>query len=682
MKKVCVLAILAACFVGCSEDSKDNDSSTELNCEATNQVACNGACYDACEGGAARDAECKCPEKPADKTCEEQGKVTCNGTCYDPCPDGKSRDSQCNCPESPVDKTCEEQNKIECNGACYAPCEDGADLDENCQCPAGPVDKTCAELNQIECNGACYDPCEGGADLDENCECPAGPVDKNCEEQNKVECKGECYEPCEDGAPLDENCQCPTTPSTPKTCEKLADCSGDTPYCVKGVCKADKEGCDCDPLADKVFTCKDYDSNKEWEEGGSAKCNEVCELEQGTCKAAAVCGNGIVEDGEKCDFGKNDSGKPKESTTCNKFAPQYTSGQVKCTNSCKDLDESGCVSGTHEGLYYCQLMTPVKVVFGPDLSEATFNGRVAVAGVTDKTTGNDGGIAAELVYGSDLKAMTSWKSMAATADSSFKDSSVDAYTAKMTEDLFKTVDSDTVYYTFRFREKDTDEWKYCKSNSEDPNLVKGSIDFIEITPTESKANVHEIGIASSTKIAQSNVLARFTFDSHTSSEKDATAKYSAEEGKASIQGKKIQCDSNGCFANDDKDGMAWNIRNWKKSKTDALKDGGHILITDLNATGAQDIGLDMRISRNNNSDVTNNNSPTNIVVLYSLDGSDYQEVRDIELNIEKIKIFFDHATILSSAANNQSTLSLKLVPYGGSALIRLDDITISKNHAD
>ncbi|MBO4351134.1 MAG: hypothetical protein J6A01_09350, partial [Proteobacteria bacterium] len=591
MKKVWFLAILAASLMGCGEDSKDTASPDKLNCEATNQVECTGACYDACEGGAARDANCQCPQKPVDKTCEEQGKVTCNGTCYDPCPDGKLRDSQCNCPESPADKTCEEQNKIECNGACYEPCADGAALDDNCQCPSGPVDQTCEEQNKIECNGACYDPCEDGAELDENCQCPAGPVDQTCEEQNKIECNGACYDPCEDGADLDENCQCPQAPvektceeqnkveckgecydpckegtvldenckcsvepPKPDTCEKEADCSGDTPYCVKGVCKADNSECDCDPVSSKVYTCKDYDSSKEWAEGGKAVCSELCILQRGDCKEAAVCGNGIVEEGENCDFGKNDNGNLKEMTTCSKYAPQYISGNVTCKDSCKTLDISACAGGDKQGLYYCQLMAPVKVVFGPDLSEATMNGRVAVAGVTDKTTGNDGSIEAEFVYGSNLKTMTSWKSMAATADSSFKDSAVDAYTAKMTEALFKAVDSDTVYYTFRFREKSTDEWKYCQSNNEDPNQVKGSIDFVEITSTESKANVHEIGIATSTKIIQSNVLARFTFDSHTSSEKDANAKYSSEEGTASIQGKNIQCDSKGCFANDDKDG--------------------------------------------------------------------------------------------------------------------------------
>ena len=756
MKKLWVLAIVAASLVGCGDDSKktqddvcgtlnmvscngecvlpcDGDQVPDPNndcacpegpvtqtCEAQGKVTCNGVCYDACEGGAARDsncqcptspadktcedqgkvtcnnmcytpcadgaaldAECKCPEAPADKTCEDQGKVTCNGECYDPCADGAALDSNCLCPEAPGDQTCEDQGKVTCNNLCYSPCADGSELDAECKCPEAPADKTCEEQNKVECNGKCYEPCEDGAALDENCQCPGAPVDKTCEEQNKVECKGECYEPCADGAALDANCQCPAAPEKPKTCEKSTDCDKGTPYCVKGVCKADKTGCDCEVDSDKEYTCKDYDASIDWAEGGHAICSDMCELLQGSCKTAAVCGNGIVEDGEKCDFGTNDKGKVKESTTCSKYAPQYASGNVTCTNNCTVLDDSKCVASAHEGLYYCQLMAPDKIVFGPDVAEATLNGRVAVAGVTDKTTGNDGGVEAELVYGTDLEHFSSWKSIAATADTSFSDKAVDAYTASLTKAKYAALESEKVYYTFRFREKSTDEWKYCKSNSDDPNQVKGTIGFIEVTESGTDANVHEIGVATSSNVSESNILAQFTFDSHTASESNATATHAAEVGTGSIQGKKTQCDSKGCFANDDKDGMAWNIRNWKKAKTDALKDGAHILITGLSTTGAQNIGLDMRVYRSNNdNEVSNNHSPTNIVVMYSLNDKDYEEARDVELKTDQIKVFFDYATILPSAAENQSKLSLKLVPYGGSALIRLDDITISKNHAD
>ena len=436
----------------------------------------------------------------------------------------------------------------------------------------------------------------------------------------------------------------------------------------------------CEIGKEITATCKDYNSVKQWKAGGKPGCSENCQLSQGTC-VEDLCGNGTVDTGEECDFGRDGSGNVKTTIACDTI-PGFYSGNATCTNACKNFNTGSCQSHTQSGLYYCQMVKPVTVQFTPDVNSVTLNGRVAFGGLTDKTPANDGGIEAQLIYGKDYTKIGDWRSVTATPDESFAHDTTDAYTAILTRDQFLAMDSEQVFYTFRFRKAGTNVWSYCKIDKENPDIINSKIGFIEVADDAemtSNANINEVGIATGSSVTTNDVIANFTFDSHTTGENDNQAVYSPEEGTGKISGRnKMSCVSS-CFATDGKKGMAWNVQGWVGSvdkKNEAVASGARIFIDQISTVGMQDIGLDFRVWRNNASA-----SPTRIVVRYSTDNITYKEIRDIALNTEQIKKFYDYSVVFNSDADNQPALFIELIPYGGNGATRFDDIKISQNHS-
>lgn len=75
--------------------------------------------------------------------------------------------------------------------------------------------------------------------------------------------------------------------------------------------------------------------------GGEARCNKTCDgFDRATCEGG-VCGNGHLEQNERCDFGETGE------MPCDEYGPgKFTGGTAHCKDACVDIDLSECVTNT------------------------------------------------------------------------------------------------------------------------------------------------------------------------------------------------------------------------------------------------------------------------------------------------------------------------------------------------
>ncbi len=518
-----------------------------------------------------------------------------------------------------------------------------------CSADCKSIEKGTCELVTPECSDddtcAAKDPqkpkCDQGV-------CIANPNAKECENSDACIAKD----------PNKPICKLPegVCVAEEKECENSDACIAkdpNKPVCKlpEGVCVADEKECE------NSDACIAKDPNK-----------PVCKLPEGVC----VADEKECQDNDAC-IAKYGDEKP----VCNK------------DGVCEA--ETGEVCETPEKEMWCQLMGPIKVEFDTEHTSVDLSAYVYIKNITDASEANDGRLQAQLVYSEDIndKDLDRWPHVDASSMDAFEDCALDGYKATLTTSQLALVNSNKAYYTFRFRENtgdDSNPWIYCRYNKDDVDATNKALDLIGRKPDGSvDAVAFDVGLA--TNLGDLNqIIARFDFEKGDPAAA-ITATYSADLGSGTIQGVKTQCNAKnngGCFTKGaDK---AWNIKNWKTAKTDALKDGAHILITDLDTTGATAINLDLDISRSSDdkSSMTKY-SATDMVVLFSTDGETFTESSEFSLNPEdadapKTDVFYHHTLELKSEVNNQSSLTLKLVPYGGNNFIRIDNVEITKNN--
>ena len=100
-------------------------------------------------------------------------------------------------------------------------------------------------------------------------------------------------------------------------------------------------GEECDVVTDKL--CVNYDSTKIWEDGGRPGCNSACRLTVGTCVEknaypSVNCGNGVLDAGEECDG----SLFANAEANCVTYLGEGATGTLSCLN-CK-VTTTGCVA--------------------------------------------------------------------------------------------------------------------------------------------------------------------------------------------------------------------------------------------------------------------------------------------------------------------------------------------------
>ena len=505
--------------------------------------------------------------------------------------------------------------------------------------------------------------------------------------------------------------------------------------CVEELCGngSKDEGEVCDPndegTADEpgsaTQTCQEFDSTKNWQAGGSAKCKADClGYEQNTCKEDTTTPEGGCTKAEDCTGDANNQLKQCidskcvecgenshcEGNTKNKICDVTTHACVECTtdanctndtknkchqnkcvacktnddcsdgkvcndkNACvKDEPDANCKKLTGEGLYWCQLMDVVVKV-----SEETQQQEVkAYFHKGDDVTGT---VTAKLVYDdiddNSFKTMNSWAAIDATVTADAK-----YHIAKAT--IKKgNVGANGTYYTFKLSTDGTN-WVYCErnhNNGEEASALACGNKPVTIKPDgQTQLNKNEVGVAS-VVASGSNTVAFFDFESgvpgnfnqisDTDCLTDSNGVKLCGTGTTNPNTHCTNSTAPKCLSAGNSGGKALSVNGWTKAKPSDSDDEARIVLKNVQLGDAKNV-LKFDLKRGND------NSPTQIAVSYSKDGTNYTALNDISLNGDNKW----HPYEINLDAAKNATITLRMTPYGnGSNVVRFDNIVITKNN--
>ena len=765
MKKTLFLTTLALLAFGCDEGS-DNNTTTVSKC---GDGFIDVAAGEQCEIGGKVEATCQTYDST--KKWKEGGVPGCSTSCrltVGTCEEGEA---VCGDGLKTGGEACDKGDKtpIACIALDYtknwkaggaAKCADDCESIEQGTCEEVETEAVCGDgiwsVPSEACDKAAKTPCllfdpskkwkDGGvAHCSDDC--------KTLSIGTCVEAEAECGDGYKNGA---EVCDTVGDTST-KACSDLdstkmwqddsvatckTDCSGYSMHtCVEKLCGngSKDEGEVCDPndegTADEpgsaTQTCQEFDSTKNWQAGGSAKCKADClGYEQNTCKEDTTTPEGGCTKAEDCTGDANNKLKQCidskcvecgenshcEGNTKNKICDMTTHACVECTtdanctndtknkchqnkcvacktnDDCSDgkvcNDKNACVADepdanckklTGEGLYWCQLMDVVVKV-----SEETQQQEVkAYFHKGDDVTGT---VTAKLVYDdiddNSFKTMNSWAAIDATVTADAKYNIAKATIKK------GNVGANGTYYTFKLSTDGTN-WVYCErnhNNGEEASAFACGNKPVTINPDgQTQLNKNEVGIASVVASA-SNTVAFFDFDTNMPAEFD---KLSDTDCLTDSNGVKLcgtgttnpntKCTNtqnapNNCLVGGDTGkGKALTVNGWKKTKPSESDDVARIVLKNVQLGDAKNV-LNVDISRTNET-----KSPTKIAVSYSKDGTNYTALNDISLNGDKK--WHPYEINLDAAKNEKITL--RMTPYhydGSSSALKFDNIVITKNN--
>ena len=518
------------------------------------------------------------------------------------------------------------------------------------------------------------------------------------------------------------------------TCK--TDCSGySMDKCVEELCGngTKDEGEVCDPndegTADEpgsaTQTCQEFDSTKNWQAGGSATCKADCSgYEQNTCKEDTTTPEGGCTKAEDCTGDANNKLKQCidskcvecgenshcEGNTKNKICDVTTHACVECVadndctndtknkchqnkcvacksnddcsdgkvcndkNACvKDEPDANCKKLTGEGLYWCQLMDVVVKV-----SEETQQQEVKA--YFHKGDGVTGTVTAKLVYDdiddNSFKTMNSWAAIDATVTADAKYNIAKATIKK------GNVGANGTYYTFKLSTDGTN-WVYCErnhNNGEEASALACGNKPVTIKPDgQTQLNKNEVGVAS-VVASGSNTVAFFDFDTNMPAKFD---KLSDTDCLTDSNGVKLcgtgttnpntHCTNSTaprCLSAGNSGGKALSVNGWIKAKPSDSDEVARIVLKNVQLGDAKNV-LKFDLKRGND------NSPTQIAVSYSKDGTNYTALNDISLNGDNRW----HPYEINLDAAKNATITLRMTPYGnGSNVVRFDNIVITKNN--
>ena len=762
MKKTLFLTTLALLAFGCDEGS-DNDTTTVSKC---GDGIVDMAAGEQCEIGV--NVEATCQTYDSTKKWKDGGVPGCSiscrltvGTCEEVeavCGDGLKTGAE----------ACDKGDKTPI--ACFA-----FDYTKNwkkggaakCADDCKSIEQgTCEEVEEEETEAVCGDGIWSmlSEACDKAAETPCQLFDPSkkwkdgglahCSDDCKTLSKGTCVEAeavCGDGYKTGAEV-CDTVGETrTKACSELdstktwkegsvATCKADcTDYsmdtCVEELCGngSKDEGEVCDPkdkgtgeeLGTATQTCEQFDSTKNWQEGGSAKCKADCSgYEQNTCKEDTTTPEGGCTKAEDCKGDANNKLKQCidskcvecgenshcEGNTKNKICDVTTHACVECTTdancpndtknkchqnkcvACKTNDDcidgkvcndkNACVADepdknckklTGKGLYWCQLID-----FKAELDDVTTSKDVkAYFHVGADVQASN--IKARFIYNADVtdvfKDMHSWMSVPDISVKSNSDGTRVASYKLTRETVTNAMPAGTtgVYYTFGVSIDNGTTWNYCKRNS-DPNSSPEKLDCGVKTFTisnehasQNQSNQNEVGKATVSDNA-ANIIAKFTLDVKPANFQNLTQTPIQADTKNAFLSGTAQCNS-GCFSNHDS-GKALNVQGWAKD----AKTSKNIEISVT--PGDPKNKVEMEVWRNNV------NSPDKIKVEYSVDNkSQFKTINEaLTLDGSKTGKYEKISFIIPDDAVGKTT-HIRLTPYGKlDKALRFDNIVITKNN--
>lgn len=491
------------------------------------------------------------------------------------------------------------------------------------------------------------------------------------------------------------------------------------------VCDPNDEGTADEP-GSATQTCQEFDSTKNWQAGGSAKCKADCSgYEQNTCKEDTTTPEGGCTKAEDCTGDANNKLKQCidskcvecgenshcEGNTKNKVCDVTTHACVECTtdanctsdtknkchqnkcvecksnddcsdgkvcndkNACvKDEPDANCKKLTGEGLYWCQLMDVVV-----NVSEETQQQEVkAYFHKGDDVTGT---VTAKLVYDdiddNSFKTMNSWAAIDATVTADAKYNIAKATIKK------GNVGANGTYYTFKLS-TDGANWVYCErnhNNGEEASALACGNKPVTIKPDgQTQLNKNEVGVAS-VVASGSNTVAFFDFESgvpgnfnqisDTDCLTDSNGVKLCGTGTTNPNTHCTNSTAPKCLSAGNSGGKALSVNGWTKAKpSDSDDKVARIVLKNVQLGDAKNV-LKFDLKRGND------NSPTQIAVSYSKDGTNYTALNDISLNGDNKW----HPYEINLDAAKNATITLRMTPYGnGSNVVRFDNIVITKNN--
>ena len=757
MKKTLFLTTLALLAFGCDEGSDNNTTFVSKCGDGFIDVAAG----EQCEIGGKVEATCQTYDST--KKWKEGGVPGCSTSCrltVGTCEEGEA---VCGDGLKTGDEACDKGDKtpIACIAFDYtknwkaggaAKCADDCESIEQGTCEEVETEAVCGDgiwsVPSEACDKAAETPC---LLFDPSKKWKDGGV-AHCSDDCKTLSIGTCVEAeaeCGDGiwSVPSEACDkaaetpCPLfDPSKKWKDGGVAHCSDDCKTlsigtCVEELCGngSKDEGEVCDPndegTADEpgsaTQTCQEFDSTKNWQAGGSAKCKADClGYEQNTCKEDTTTPEGGCTKAEDCTGDANNQLKQCidskcvecgenshcEGNTKNKICDVTTHACVECTtdanctndtknkchqnkcvacktnddcsdgkvcndkNACvKDEPDANCKKLTGEGLYWCQLMDVVVKV-----SEETQQQEVkAYFHKGDDVTGT---VTAKLVYDdiddNSFKTMNSWAAIDATVTADAK-----YHIAKAT--IKKgNVGANGTYYTFKLSTDGTN-WVYCErnhNNGEEASALACGNKPVTINPDgQTQLNKNEVGVAS-VVASGSNTVAFFDFESgvpgnfnqisDTDCLTDSNGVKLCGTGTTNPNTHCTNSTAPKCLSAGNSGGKALSVNGWTKAKPSDSDDEARIVLKNVQLGDAKNV-LKFDLKRGND------NSPTQIAVSYSKDGTNYTALNDISLNGDNKW----HPYEINLDAAKNATITLRMTPYGnGSNVVRFDNIVITKNN--
>ena len=738
MKKTLFLTTLALLAFGCDEGSDNNTTFVSKCGDGFIDVAAG----EQCEIGGKVEATCQTYDST--KKWKEGGVPGCSTSCrltVGTCEEGEA---VCGDGLKTGDEACDKGDKtpIACIAFDYtknwkaggaAKCADDCESIEQGTCEEVETEAVCGDgiwsVPSEACDKAAETPC---LLFDPSKKWKDGGV-AHCSDDCKTLSIGTCVEAeaeCGDGIwsvpseACDKAAETPCLLFDPSKKWKdggVAHCSDDCKTlsigtCVEELCGngSKDEGEVCDPndegTADEpgsaTQTCQEFDSTKNWQAGGSAKCKADClGYEQNTCKEDTTTPEGGCTKAEDCTGDANNQLKQCidskcvecgenshcEGNTKNKICDVTTHACVECTtdanctndtknkchqnkcvacktnddcsdgkvcndkNACvKDEPDANCKKLTGEGLYWCQLMDVVVKV-----SEETQQQEVkAYFHKGDDVTGT---VTAKLVYDdiddNSFKTMNSWAAIDATVTADAK-----YHIAKAT--IKKgNVGANGTYYTFKLSTDGTN-WVYCErnhNNGEEASALACGNKPVTIKPDgQTQLNKNEVGVAS-VVASGSNTVAFFDFESgvpgnfnqisDTDCLTDSNGVKLCGTGTTNPNTHCTNSTAPKCLSAGNSGGKALSVNGWTKAKPSDSDDEARIVLKNVQLGDAKNV-LKFDLKRGND------NSPTQIAVSYSKDGTNYTALNDISLNGDNKW----HPYEINLDAAKNATITLRMTP--------------------